>query len=179
MKLLATTLFFLVTLFAACLVIAATGEPATPKTGGQTAKTTATDTQEKNIQEYIVLLRENLRDEKGQILGEVMQFNVGDAAKFWPIYNEYDSELNKLNDLRLQNIRTYARDFSQMTDEKADRLTKQAFDFQRQRADLLQKYYERVKQSLGATTAARFLQVENQMLSIMDLQIDGSLPVVG
>jgi hypothetical protein len=36
-----------------------------------------------------------------------------------------------------------------------------------------------VKQALGGITAARFVQVEDQLLLIIDLQIDSSLPVVG
>jgi hypothetical protein len=36
-----------------------------------------------------------------------------------------------------------------------------------------------MKQSLGAITAARFLQVEHQLLLIIDLQIASSLPIVG
>ena len=47
------------------------------------------------------------------------------------------------------------------------------------RSELLAKYYDRVKQSLGAFTAARFVQVEDQLLLIIDLQIDSSLPLVG
>ena len=47
------------------------------------------------------------------------------------------------------------------------------------RSELLAKYYDRVKQSLGGITAARFVQVENQLLLIIDLQIVSSLPLVG
>jgi hypothetical protein len=36
-----------------------------------------------------------------------------------------------------------------------------------------------VKQSLGAITAARFVQIEHQLLLIIDLQIISRLPVVG
>ena len=66
-----------------------------------------------------------------------------------------------------------------MTDEKADELIQSALDYQKQRAELLAKYYERMKQALGAITAARFLQVEHQLLLIIDLQIASSLPIVG
>jgi len=137
-----------------------------------------TQAEKSNIHEYIVLLRENLRQEKGEILGAVMEFSPADASRFWPIYEEYNSELNKLDDMRLQNVKEYAANYSQMTDQKADQLTRQAFDFRKQRTELLAKYYDRVKKELGATTAARFLQVENQLLSLIDLQIDGHLPVM-
>jgi hypothetical protein len=36
-----------------------------------------------------------------------------------------------------------------------------------------------MKQALGAVSAARFLQVEHQLLLLIDLQIASSLPIVG
>jgi hypothetical protein len=135
------------------------------------------DTQ-KNIQEYIELMRSDVRQRKAEALAAVMQLSAADAAKFWPIYAEYDAELTKLNDLRVANIQEYARAYDQMTNEKADELIQKALAYRKQRAELVAKYYERVKQALGATTAARFFQIEDQLLSIIDLQIDSSLPIV-
>jgi len=65
-----------------------------------------------------------------------------------------------------------------MTDEKADELIRKSLTYQKQRAELLAKTYDRVKQAVGAITAARFAQVEHQLLLIIDLQIASSLPVV-
>jgi hypothetical protein len=132
-----------------------------------------------NIQAYIALLRSNVRQQKAEMMGAVMQLSTADAAKFWPIYEEYDKELTKLNDLRVANIQEYANTYDQMTDEKADELIQKAMAYRKQRFELLAKYYERVKQALGGITAARFLQVEDQLLLLIDLQIDSSLPVVG
>jgi hypothetical protein len=144
----------------------------------QAAQSTTADAKEKNIQEYIELMRSNVRDEKAQIMGAVMQLNIGDAAKFWPIYSQYDAELTKLNNLRVENIQDYANNYSQMTDAKADELIQRSLDYQKQRGELLAKYYQVMKQSVGAITAARFLQVEHQLLLIIDLQIASSLPIV-
>ena len=66
-----------------------------------------------------------------------------------------------------------------MTDAKADELIQKSLAYQKQRSDLFAKTYERVKQAVGAITAARFAQVEHQLLLIIDLQITSSLPVVG
>jgi len=137
------------------------------------------DAQEKNVKEYVELLRSDVRQQKAQILGAVMQFDVDQAAKFWPIYNDYDAELTKLNNLRLANIQEYAKYYSDLTDAKADELIQKALDYRKQRAELLAKAYGRVKASLGAVEAARFLQVEDQLLLIIDLQIQSALPVVG
>jgi len=133
----------------------------------------------KNIQAYIDLLRADVRQQKAEMMGEVMQLSAADAAKFWPIYEQYDEDLAKLNDQRVANIEEYASSYDQMTDAKADELIQKALSYRKQRAELLAKTYESVKQALGGITAARFIQVEDQLLLIIDLQIDSSLPVVG
>jgi hypothetical protein len=163
-----------------CPAALAKGHPkkAAPQ-AAQSAQSSDTTTQDKNLQEYIDLMRSNVRDQKAEIMGSVMQLSIDDSAKFWPIYSEYDAELTKLNDLRIANIKDYANNYSDMTDAKADELVHNALDYQRQRSELLAKYYGRMKESLGAVTAARFLQVEDQLLLIIDLQIVSSLPIVG
>ncbi len=143
------------------------------------AKSSSTANSKKNIQEYIELLRSDVKQQKAEIMGSVMALSAEDAAKFWPIYSEYDAELTKLNDLRVANIEEYARTYSQMTDDKADELIQKALSYQKQRGELLAKYYDRVKQASGAITAGRFVQIEHQLLLIIDLQIASSLPIVG
>jgi len=145
----------------------------------QTPPSALTDTQQKNLQEYIELLRSNVRQQKDEIMGAVMVLNVDQAAKFWPIYEEYDAELTKLNNLRVANIQDYARNYDQMSDAKADESVQNAFNYRKQRSELLEKYYGRVKASLGSIEAARFLQIEDQLLAIIDLQITSNLPIVG
>jgi hypothetical protein len=137
------------------------------------------DTQKKNVQSYIDLLRKDVRQQKAEIMGVMMLLSAADATKFWPIYSDYDMALAKLNDQRLENIKEYARNYNDLTDEEADRLIEKSVSFQKDRADLLAATYEKVKQALGGVTAARFAQIEHQLLLIIDLQIDSSLPIAG
>src|SRR5208337_4076235 len=81
---------------------------------------------QKNIQEYVELMRSDVRQRKAETLATVMQLSASDGAKFWPIYSEYDAELAKLNDLRVANIQEYARTYDQMTNKKADELIQKA-----------------------------------------------------
>jgi hypothetical protein len=145
----------------------------------QSTSSALTDTQKQNIQAYVELMRADVRDQKAEIMGSMMQLDIDDSAKFWPIYSEYDAELTKVNDLRVHNITEYAENYSKMTDAKADELVQSTLDYQKQRSELLAKYYGRMKDALGAVTAARFLMVEHQLLLLVDLQIASSLPIVG
>ena len=175
----ALILVLLFTLFTVSVSSAGTkSNPPAKKNQQQTSPSPNTANREQNIQEYIVLLRSDVRQQKTEMMGSVMQLSADEAAKFWPIYSEYDAELTKLNDLRVANIEEYARTYSRMTDEEANTLIQNAMTYEKQRSELLTKYYSRVKQALGAITAARFIQVEHQLLLIIDLQIASSLPVV-
>jgi hypothetical protein len=174
-----TAALVLVILFTVSVSAAETkSNPPAKKNQQQAGTSPNAANREQNIQEYIVLLRSDVRQQKTEMMGSVMQLSAEEAAKFWPIYSEYDAELTKLNDLRVANIEEYARTYSHMTDEEANTLIQNAMTYEKQRSELLAKYYGRVKQALGAITAARFVQVEHQLLLIIDLQIASSLPVV-
>jgi hypothetical protein len=162
----------------ACLAFALAARAQT-NAGNQDTPVKATSSAEQNLNEYINLLRKDVRSQKSAVMNAVMQLDPDQAAKFWPIYRDYDAEMAKINDLRVANIKEYAQAYNQMTDAKADELIRNALSYQKQRTDLLVRYYDRVKDSLGAVTAARFLQVEHQLLLIIDLQIDSSLPLAG
>jgi hypothetical protein len=170
-----TTLFIL----AAVMTPPSRAQTQAQKTAPAANAAVKSDAEKRNIQAYINLLRENVRQDKAEIMGAIMALSAADAATFWPIYSEYDAQLTKLNDQRVENIKQYARDYEQMTDEEADQLVQKSMSYQKERAELLVQTYEKVKQALGAVTAARFAQVEHQLLLIIDLQIASSLPVVG
>jgi len=167
---------FLLLIFDATPGLAQTQTQTTEK---KAAASPEDDAQDKNLQAYIDLLRTNVRQQKAEIMGAVMLLSTDDAAKFWPIYAEYDAELTKLNNQRVENIKEYARNYTQMTDDKANELIQKSLAYQKQRSELFAGTYDRVKQAVGGVTAARFAQIENQLLLIIDLQIASSLPIVG
>lgn len=136
------------------------------------------DAREQNFRAYVTLLRADIKAQRKDIINAMMQFSDSDAAKFWPIFKQYDSELTKIGDGRTQLIVDYARNYDSLTNEEADRLMSKAFELEAQRATLKKKYFDKMKTALSATQAAKFFLVENQIQHIVDLQISASLPVV-
>ena len=151
---------------------------ATTGVSAQQAAPTEAETKDVNLRAYVELLRADVRAQKVAFLTELMDFSPEEDKAFWPIYREYDTELSAINDERVTGIEEYARNFQNLSDAMADKLAVKAIDLERRRTALKEKYYARFKTALNATTAARFLQIENQMLSIIDLQIAASLPIV-
>ena len=142
------------------------------------APATAGDAREENLYAYTELLRSDLRSQKVAIITEVMQFSEDEDTAFWPVYRQYETELAKINDERLALVQDYAANYTTVTDAVADRLALGALDLEGRRHALKVKYYDRFKAAVSPRTAARFLQVENQILLLLDLQIAASLPVI-
>jgi hypothetical protein len=135
-------------------------------------------TREANLRAYVDLLRSDLRAQTVSIITELMQFNEEEDAKFWPIYRDYERDLATINDDRIALIKDYAANYERLTNEVADKLARGALDLEGRRHALLVQCYDRLAKAISAKSAARFLQVEHQILLLLDLQIAASLPVV-
>jgi hypothetical protein len=134
--------------------------------------------QEKNIRAYIELLRSDVKRNKAEIVGQVMQLDAGDAAKFWPVYKEFEDEYTEFRNGVVSLILNYVAKYDDMTPQVADQLATRLLDLEQQRNSLKRKYYQKFKTALDPIVAARFLQVENQLERILDLQITAELPVI-
>jgi hypothetical protein len=138
----------------------------------------AQQTKEANLKAYVDLLRNDIKKDKVAILTDLMQLSPDEAAKFWPVYNEYDKALTKLGDERIAFIRMYTENQTSLTDQKAAQIAMGMLDIEGRRNQLKKEYFQRMSQTLSGKLAGRFLQIESQLERIVDLQIAASLPIV-
>jgi hypothetical protein len=136
------------------------------------------ESKELNERAYVRLLRSDLKTKKEAIIKEDMQLTPQQAAAFWPIYKNYDAEQNKLIDQKRAVFQDYAQNFMTMNDEKADQIAQKVIALDDQRLALRKKYYQLMKSAIPTVLVVRFFHVENQIQSLMDLQIDSTLPIV-
>ncbi|MDZ7624380.1 MAG: hypothetical protein U5J96_08065 [Ignavibacteriaceae bacterium] len=130
-----------------------------------------------DVDSYIELLKSDLKANKKAIITEVMNFDEQQSEAFWPIYRDYEYELDKLSDKRIANIKDFAANFDSLTTEKARLLIENAFDFQSDRLDLNKKYYKKFAEVLNPVVAAKYMQLENEIQLLIDLSINSNLPL--
>jgi hypothetical protein len=111
---------------------------------------------ERNFREFVTL-RADVKTDRKHIITQMMQFNTDEAAKFWPIFYQYDAELNKIADGRIQLIVDYARNYENLSDDQAGALMTQAIELEAQRAMLKKKYFDKMKTAIGATPGRQVL----------------------
>jgi hypothetical protein len=132
----------------------------------------------KDVDAYVELLKSDVRTQKVAIISKALQFTYEESSVFWPVHREYELELSKIIDDRIELINNYVQNYDNLTDEKARELARKVFALEKKRTKLKKKYFKRFERALSATIAAKFIQVENQINLLIDLQIASELPLI-
>jgi hypothetical protein len=139
------------------------------------AQTASADAQ---FDQYIKLLRKDLRSEKKQFVAMNLTLTDNEATKFWPIYDQYSNELAKLYDARLELIKEYARNLDTFTDATAASLNQRSTELDQSFTRLRQKYVPLVAKVLPGKKSALFFQLDKRIGLLIDLQIASEVPLL-
>ena len=123
--------------------------------------------------DYIGLTRSVLKKEKKVAVMEAMQLTDKEGEVFWPLYEEYNSELYKVQNKRVAVIKEYAKNFKTMTDEEADKLWTDFMKFRDDLLNLQEEYFEKFKEILPVVKVVRYFQFENKI----DMRINAKIAV--
>ena len=127
---------------------------------------------------YLELLKSDVRAVKMELIKEAMQFSDEEATAFWPVYEKYQRELNKINDATLDLIKDYADHYYEMTDKKAEELIKKSVELDIKRAWLRKKYLRQFNWVLPAKKVAKFYQIENKLGVLVEVQMAAEIPLI-
>ncbi|NWF56857.1 MAG: hypothetical protein HXY45_18890 [Syntrophaceae bacterium] len=130
------------------------------------------------MQTYEEVLRADLRAKHAEMIGRAMQLSGKQAEAFWPIFRDYQKDLKKLNDEKLDILKEYYGNYEKLTEEKAYELAERVLDYDAGRIKLKRYYFKRFSKALSPQTAVKFFQVDNQIQALVDLQILSELPLV-
>ena len=114
-----------------------------------------------------------------EIVGTAMNLDPAISDQFWSIYLEYEVEREKIGDLKVALLREYIEILENLSDEQARDAAKRSFAIERDLLSLKEKYYRIMEKELSARVAARFVQVMNQIDSVVSSQLSRELPLIG
>jgi hypothetical protein len=126
------------------------------------------------------LLREKIRADKKLVVAMNMELSESEAKAFWPIYDQYQKDLQKINQRILGVLAGYAEDFrnKSLTDDKAKRLIDEALAIEVAEANLKSTYAPKLSKALPVRKVARYLQIENKIRAVVRYDIAAGVPLV-
>lgn len=126
------------------------------------------------------ILREKIKADKKLVVAANMGLTDAEGQKFWPIYEEYQNDLTKVNHQMLEVITAYADAYKKgpLQDNVAKDLMRDAMDVEEAELKLKRKYVPIVEKTLGAAKTARYLQIESKIRAAIKYELAGNIPLV-
>ena len=124
------------------------------------------------------ITREALKANKKLIVSQNMNLTEKEADIFWPVYEEYQKALRKLNERTAKLIKDYANNYSDLSDEKAIVLLDEYMAIEEDRLKLRSSYIPKFRFVLLAKKVFRYYQIENKLSAIITFDLARGIPLV-
>ena len=124
------------------------------------------------------MLRKDLRSKRKQLIAANLKLTDTEAAKFWPVYDQYVKELIAINDKKFALIQDYADNWGKLTNDQSLMFSRQWLDLDIEIAQLRQKYVPIVSKVLDGKKTATFIQLDRRIAMMIELQVSSQMPLV-
>jgi hypothetical protein len=168
-KIISATLYVMALAFAMDTILAAQQAPqSTP------SDQTAEQASDANVQQ----IREDIRSQRKKIVAANVPLTDAEAAKFWPVYDQYIADTIKVNDARYSLLKEYAQNYQNMTDDQADDFIERWLALDNDDTNLRLHYIPEFKKVISHKKTALFFQVDRRAGMLTGLQLAGKVPLI-
>ena len=126
------------------------------------------------------ILREKIKADKKLLVAANMELTESEAKAFWPVYEQYQKDLDAINQRIGKLIQSYAADYQArtLTDEKAKKLVDEMAAIEQAEAGLWTSSVPKLRKVLPERKVARYLQIENKIRAVVKYELAGQVPLV-
>jgi hypothetical protein len=123
-----------------------------------------------------------LRQEAGQDRRDIVKANMllteTESARFWPLYDEYRTERQKIGDRRVRLVTDSLAQKNSMTEDNARALANEDFAILKDTSELKTKWYKKMTKELSERTVARFFHIDEKLDAAADIALAANIPLI-
>jgi len=125
------------------------------------------------------ILLQKVKADKKLLVASNMDLTDAEAKKFWPLYDDYQKELEKINQNIFKTIQDYADAFNKgpIPDDKAKKLLNEALSVQESEMKVKRTYADKIGKVLPAAKTARYIQIENKIRAVINAELARQIPL--
>ena len=123
-------------------------------------------------------VRQGARSDRRGLVERNMQLTPDEAKKFWPVYDAYQKDLDRIIQRQNRALLDYINAESSMTDANAQRIAKDYVAADLDEMKLREKTHKKLAGILPPKKAVRFLQIENKIRTLQRFDIAEQMPLV-
>ncbi|MGO9060212.1 MAG: hypothetical protein ACLQU2_22955 [Candidatus Binataceae bacterium] len=118
-----------------------------------------------------------LRAQRKAIIGANMKLTPKEAKAFWPLYNQYENAMDKVDKRHAQEIKEYAKNYQNLTNDQANQKLDEVMQIAEDRLDVQKQFVPKFRAALPGITVTRFFQVDNKLHALVQCQIAQLVPL--
>jgi len=131
-----------------------------------------------DLEPAIQMLRQEVGKDRREIVKANMLLTNSEAARFWPIYDQYRADMTKVGDRRVKLITDFAANRDSMSEDEGARLLKERLAIEKEKNDVREDYVKKFQKELSARTTARFFQIDQKLDAAVDAALAAKIPLI-
>ncbi len=115
-----------------------------------------------------------------EIIKDELRFTDDEAAAFWPVYDEYQSDLMEIRNRYADLLTTYSNSYraGTVSEAFAEKMVDDYLDIQEDLLKIKRKYLDNFRDALPARKVTRFYQLENKIDADLEARLALVVPLI-
>ncbi|HXW85606.1 MAG TPA: hypothetical protein VEJ86_14465 [Candidatus Binataceae bacterium] len=120
---------------------------------------------------------EAAKAQRKAIVGQGMNLTADEGGKFWPLYDEYEGKMDKIELRHLHELQSFAKHYNTLTDDDAAKKLDEVMAIQEARLDTQKAYIPKFRAILSSIKVTRFFQIDNKLRAMVQCDIANAVPL--
>jgi len=117
------------------------------------------------------------RAERKAVVGQNMSLTDDESKAFWPLYDEYEGKMDKIEDRHVREIKEFARHFQNLTNTDARKKLNEVMAIAQARLNVQVEYIPKFRAIVSDVKVTRFFQIDNKLRALVQCQIAQMVPL--
>jgi len=124
------------------------------------------------------IVKEKIRTDKKLFIATNMQLTESEVKEFWPVYDAYQAELDRLVAREIKLIEDFAANYETMSNDVAKKLLNDSLLIDSNHLKLRQSYLVKFRGVLSDKKVARYYQLESKIDAVFEFELARKIPLV-
>jgi hypothetical protein len=131
-----------------------------------------------DVAQSLELSREAVDKQKRIIVAGSLPLSDEEADAFWPLFDQFQSELKKIDRRSDRLIAEYSAQYATLAGARARTMIDEALQIEEDRVKLKRRWLERMERVLPPRLLARYFQLENKFQAVVAADLAKQIPLV-
>jgi Spy/CpxP family protein refolding chaperone len=130
------------------------------------------------VDDVLKAMRADMQGSRADIMAKNLTLTAEQAAKFWPVFEQYQKEQNVIMDAQLKDVQKYVNSYQTLDDAAALALMNAHIERDGKMNALRQKWLGEFQKVVPARVAARAMQIDRRLSLVAQLELVSSIPLI-